>query len=553
MLTHLHIQNFALIDQIEIDLSRGLSVITGETGAGKSILLGALGLILGKRADHTILKNKGRKCIVEGSFFIKDYPLKALFDKYDLDYSEESTLRREINGNGKSRSFINDTPCTLDVLKLIGGQLIDIHSQQQSKQINDPLFQLEVLDALAKNSELLQKYKLSYSIFKSLKIKFAEATAAALTLSKEQDFLNFQFKELESLDLKKGENEALEIEQIRFSNSEDVLNSLQQIQLLLEEDEDNLISKMGKLKQLISTVSKFDSGLDGFVERTQSLYLELQDMNSELSDKASDFEYQPERHQLVEERLGEIHRLHKKHGVESVEDLMELKNTLEEQLISISSSDERLDKLKQSIQGERNKLENFSSQLTKKRLAVISALQLKVEGTLKSLGISHAQFIVSFEPKNDFSSVGKDSFQFLFSANKGVVPTLVSKTASGGESSRLMLAIKDILAEHQQLPTILFDEIDTGVSGEIAEKMGAILSTMGEKRQVISITHLPQLAAKGNHHYFVFKDDSSERSITQIKRLTTDERLEELAKMLSGAKLTVAAMNNAKELLHQTG
>ncbi len=550
MLNQLSIQNFALIDQVEIDFSGGLSVITGETGAGKSILLGALGLILGKRADHSVLKDTSRKCIVEGVFDLRGYKLSVFFDKNDLDYSDSSILRREINGNGKSRSFINDTPCTLDVLKKLGSQLIDIHSQQQTLQLNDSQFQLKIVDALAGNDKLLSSYQKDFVVYQNLKSRIQSFEQELAEAKQQEDYLNFQFKELEELNLKVGENDVLEQEQKRFANSEDILKNLSEAQSLLTDKEDNIIGQLSALKQCMQQSEQYDSDFTELLGRVSSMLIELQDVSSEVEGKSQDFEYDPERHRVVEERLGDIHRLQKKHVCSDADTLIEIKENIESQLLAVSNSDEQLKSLEKELDQIKEKLATQASKLTKKRKASLPSFQTKVEETLQSLGIPFACLRVEHQNQNDFTKSGKDSFDFLFSANKGIDPAKVSKTASGGETSRLMLAIKEIIAQHQQLPTILFDEIDTGVSGEIAEKMGTILAKIGKQRQVISITHLPQLAAKGEHHYFVYKDVVNDRSSTQLKKLTDDERISELAKMLSGSTLTEAALNNAKELLH---
>ncbi|MFT6167231.1 MAG: DNA repair protein RecN (Recombination protein N) [Vicingaceae bacterium] len=549
MLQQLSIQNFALIDRVEIDFYSGLSVITGETGAGKSILLGALGLILGNRADHSVLKDSTKKCIVEGSFKLENYALQKFFEDNNLDYSDESILRREINGNGKSRSFINDTPCTLDILKNLGVQLIDIHSQQQTLQINDTSFQLKIIDALANSSDLLKEYKVNFRNYLELKKKISVFQLEISEGKQQEDYLNFQFEELNKLNLQEGENEKLEQEQRRFANSEEILRNLSLGQSLLSEKEENIVDQISSLKQVLAQTERYDESFAELLARVNSTLIELQDVASELEDKAQLFEYYPERHQFVEERLGEVHRLQKKHQCVDADDLIEKKEIIESQLLGLNNSDEDLRKLEEELKKLENTIEKQSNLLTKGRISVLDAFQEQVENTLKNLGIPFAKLDVKHQKLLEYTKDGKDAFDFLFSANKGVDPAIVSKTASGGETSRLMLAIKEILAKHQQLPTILFDEIDTGVSGEIAEKMGTILANMGRQRQVMSITHLPQLAAKGEHHYFVYKDVVDERSITQLKKLSQEDRVGELAKMLSGATMTEAAMNNARELL----
>tara|TARA_B110000046_G_scaffold57595_2_gene64437 strand:- start:117234 stop:118889 length:1656 start_codon:yes stop_codon:yes gene_type:complete len=549
MLQQLSIQNFALIDRVEIDFYSGLSVITGETGAGKSILLGALGLILGNRADHSVLKDSSKKCIVEGSFNLKNYSLQNFFEENNLDYSDESILRREMNGSGKSRSFINDTPCALDVLKKLGVQLIDIHSQQQTLQINDASFQLKIIDALANSGDVFKSYKLGFRSYLELKKNISTFQADLAEAKQQEDYLNFQFEELAKLNLQEGENETLEQEQRRFANSEEILKNLSLGQNLLSDNEENITDQLALLKQGLAQSERYDESFGELLRRVNSALIELQDIASELEDKAQLFEYDPERHQYVEERLGEIHRLQKKHLCVNADDLIDKKESIETQLLGATNSDEALKKLQIELVEIEKKIEEQSIQLTKGRISVLDTFQQQVENTLKHLGVPFAKLVVKHQKLSEYTKDGKDAFNFLFSANKGIDATIVSKTASGGETSRLMLAIKEILAKQQHLPTILFDEIDTGVSGEIAEKMGEILANMGSQRQVISITHLPQLAVKGEHHYFVYKDVVDERSITQLKKLSKEDRVGEVAKMLSGATMTEAAMNNARELL----
>lgn len=551
MLKHLSIQNFALIDQIEIEFDSGLSVITGETGAGKSILLGALALILGNRADHDSLKDKTRKCIVEGVFDISSYGLKAFFEQEELDYGVKAILRREINPQGKSRNFINDTPTTLEVMKVLGDQLIDIHSQHQSLKINDSVFQLEVLDSLAKNGGTLNKFQLSYSKYKELSQSLEQLMQEAEASKKQEEYLDFQFKELERLSLNENEIEGLEEEQERFANSEEIIGNLNQLMNGLSQGEANVVDSLTQLKQLLSQTSNYDSSLKESSDRLNSLYIDLQDIAATIESKAEGFQYDPERHQLVEERLGEIHRLQLKHQLATAEELLPLKIAIENQLVAISNVDQQIASLKKEQESYRIELNELASQLSVKRIEASKMLIDEVQKTAQELGMPYAQLEVNHSQRESFNQFGLDNFDFLFSANKGMKPQQISKTASGGEISRLMLAIKRLLAEYKQLPTILFDEIDTGVSGELANQMGIILNEIATQRQVISITHLPQLAAKGKSHFYVYKQEEGERSTSQMKLLTKEERVEEIAKMLSGSKLSEAARINAKELLSQ--
>lgn len=551
MLKQLSVQNFALIDQIEIEFDKGLSVITGETGAGKSILLGALSLILGNRADHDSLKDKSKKCIIEGVFDVSNYDLKSFFDQVELDYADNAIIRREINPQGKSRNFINDTPTTLEVMKSLGSQLIDIHSQHQSLKINDAIFQLEVLDALANNQDQLEKYQAIYKSYKQLSARLEALTIEAAESKKQEDYLTFQFEELEALNLKQGEIEGLEEEQERFANSEEIISNMSQLVNGLSQGETNVVDSLAQLKQLLSQTEKYDASLKEDSERLTSLHIELVDLAAELESKAEGFHHDPERQQIVEERLGEAHRLQLKHQLSSAEELIPLKIKLEQQLEAISTVDQQLAATEKELKQSRSELKQLATQLSEKRIAASKQLIKEVEKTVHQLGMQYARLEVNQLSREEFNQYGIDNFDFLFSANKGMEPQLISKTASGGEISRLMLAIKRVLAEYKHLPTILFDEIDTGVSGEVANQMGIILEEIGSQRQVISITHLPQIAAKGKSHFYVYKEDEGERSISQMKRLTQDERVEELAKMLSGSTLSEAARINAKELLSQ--
>lgn len=551
MLKQLSIQNFALIDELNIRFSEGLSVITGETGAGKSILLGALRLILGERADHSSLKNQSEKCIIEGVFSVKQYALQALFEDNDLDYWEETIIRREISPQGKSRNFINDTPTTLEVMKRLGERLIDIHSQHQSLQINDPDFQLNVIDALASNHHLRLDYSTTFKQYSKLKKQLTEVTLEAAEAQKEEDYLRFQFEELEALNLQPDEVQALEKEQEFLANSEEILRNLSQIDGILSQREENALEMLRQVKLLMDQSSRYFEDMEEMNQRYKSSLIELEDIAQEISTKAENLEFDPNRQQLVEERLGEIHRLQKKHSMENAEHLVDFKDELDQKLAELSNYDIQIEKLSKELNQSELKLNEFSKILSKSRLKVLDTISEKVEESLKKLGIPHAVLSIDHQLRSEAQSDGIDQFNFLFSANKGVAPQQVAKTASGGEVSRLVLSIKALLADHQQLPTILFDEIDTGVSGEVADQMGSLLSDIAQKRQVISITHLPQIAAKGQSHYFVFKSNDEERTKTQMRALTEDERINEIAKMLSGKNLSEAAINNAKELLQQ--
>lgn len=550
MLSKLSIKNFALIDFVEIDLTNGLTVITGETGAGKSILLGALSLILGNRADHSTLKDELKKCVIEGVFQIEKYGLESFFEKHDLDFYPSTIVRREIAPQGKSRSFVNDTPVTLDVLKQLGLRLIDIHSQHQSLQINNGDFQIDVIDVIADSSLLLEQYKLHYKEYRRLGIAVEESKNKAADARKQEDYLNFQFSELEELGLKEGEAPELEKEQGRFANSEEILKSLSQADHTLSNGESTILGALQIVRQALDQTQHFHPDLKEIADRFSSVAIELQDLSQELESQLDSFQYNPERHQIVEERLAAILSLQRKHQLADAEQLIFVKEEIEKQLQSVSNEEQKLDALTIALNKEKEQLSQLSEDLSQKRVSILTGFEKTIEKSLSDLGIPYPQFKVIHESLDEFKAKGSDQFKFLFSANRGIAPQPIANKASGGEISRLMLSIKSAMAEHMQLPTIIFDEIDTGLSGQIAEKMGDILKQMSKDCQVISITHLPQLAAKGEAHYFVYKSDEAV-SETRLKMLSQEERVEELAKMLSGKNLSKAAINNAKELLMQ--
>ncbi len=550
MLSKLSIQNFALIDFVEIDLTEGLTVITGETGAGKSILLGALSLILGNRADHSTLKDQSKKCVVEGLFELEKYYLEKFFEKYDLDFSTTTIIRREITPQGKSRSFINDTPVTLEVMRHLGVQLIDIHSQHQSLQINNANFQLNIVDVMANSENLLSKYAAHYAIFQRVGKELEETKSKASEARKQEDYLNFQFSELETLNLQEGEVKDLEQEQERFANSEEILKNLSQSDHLLSKGDQSVLDALQMVRQALEQTQHFHNDLKEIADRFSSVAIELQDISQELELQLDKFQYHPERHQIVEERLATILNLQRKHQLSDAEQLIKVREEIEIQLQSVSDYEHKIQALSKKRNAEEEILKELSADLSRKRKAVLPKLKKAIEKSLIELGMPHAKLEIEHEIMEQFRAKGCDQFEFLFSANKGIAPQQIANKASGGEISRLMLSIKSAMAKHKQLPTILFDEIDTGVSGQIAEKMGEILKQMSKECQVISITHLPQLAAKGSAHYFVYKSEG-EVSQTNLKKLDDEERVEELAKMLSGKSLSDAAINNAKELLTQ--
>lgn len=549
MLQSLYIQNYALIEKLSIDFSKGLSVITGETGAGKSILLGALKLVLGERADHSHLKDQSRKCIVEASFNVDSYDLEVFFEENELDYWENSIFRREISPQGKGRSFINDTPVKLELLRKLSEHLLDIHAQHQSLQINQVGFQLSVIDALASSQELYNEYQRTYATWLKQKEAFGKLQDEIEKSKSDQDYWQFQFDELAALNYQKGEERQLVEEQETLANVEELIEVQNQINQLLDGEESNLIIQLKQLQNLVSKNATLVSAYKEVKERLSSAVIELEDIAHDLIALGDGLEFDPNRLQVVDERLAEIHRLQKKHLLEEADQLEEQYEALDDKLNQIDNSDAELDKLKQQVEQLYADLMQKGEKLSKKRQSVISLLKTEIQSSLEKLGIPNAQLDVQHQRKPQAEANGLDSFSFLFSANKGMAPQKLANTASGGEVSRLVLAVKSLLASKKGLPTLLFDEIDTGISGEVADQMGDLLYQMAYNRQLICITHLPQIAAKGDQHFFVYKDQEADKTITKIKLLEEEERVGEIAKMLSGKKTTEAAMNNARDLL----
>tara|TARA_R110002049_G_scaffold166649_4_gene332753 strand:- start:944 stop:2599 length:1656 start_codon:yes stop_codon:yes gene_type:complete len=551
MLTSLKISNYALIEELYTKPDQSFTIITGETGAGKSILLGALGLIIGQRADLNALKDKSKKCIVEAQFSIENYDLKALFLANDLDYDPLTIVRREITPNGKSRAFINDTPVNLNQLKELGDHLIDIHSQHNTLTLNTNQFQLKLIDALAENKQLLVDYTTAYKLYKSTKKVLTEKEASIAQAKAEENFLQFQFDELDQLRLVENEDEELEEEQRSLEHVEDTKVSLSAaLNHLINQDENAMdLIRLGKTQ--LSDASKYNKVAEELNQRLSSLFIELQDITSELELENEKLEYDPERLEYIRERLSSIFSLQKKHSVSSVKELIAIKNTIEDKLLAITNFDDDINRLKSDLLKAEELLLKVSKELSVRRNAAKPILEAQVKELLSRLGMKNAILSVQINPIENFTLNGKEEVQFLFTANKGLEERELSKVASGGELSRLMLAIKRILAQKEHLPTIIFDEIDTGVSGEIADKVGDILKEMSHDLQIISITHLPQMASKGNSHLKVYKEDVGNVTHSYIKELTKDERIEELAKMLSGSKTTTAAIDNAKALLNE--
>ncbi|WP_291856483.1 DNA repair protein RecN [Marinilabilia sp.] len=549
MLKSLSIKNYALIDKANIEFGLGFTVITGETGAGKSIMLGALGLVLGQRSDVSVIGDKENKCVIESVFDVSRYGLQSLFEEEDVDYEEETVLRREILPSGKSRAFVNDTPVNLNFLKSLSDKLIDVHSQHQNLLLGDNRFQLNVVDTVAGNQKIKSNYREAYHIYRKLlseKKKLEELNARQRS---DQDYWEFQFKQLEEASLQAGEQTELERELEALSHVEEIKSALSQASMMLYENEQPMVQELFHLKEALQKISAYLPQGDELSDRLNSVYIELKDIAEEITERGTEVEFDPARQQLVQERLDMIFSLQQKHHVDSVEALIEIKEDLFSKLEQLASFDEELAGLEREIAVALKKLREQSEVLTKSREKVFKPIEQSIQSQLRELGMPNARFSVSNQRSNDFGSEGQDEIAFLFSANKSAQLTDIPKVASGGEISRVMLCIKSLLSDAKGLPTIIFDEIDTGVSGEIADRMGRIMHSMGKNIQVVSITHLPQIAGKGNRHFKVFKTETDHQTISSVKLLSNDERLTEIAGMLSGSSVTDAALENARFLM----
>ncbi|OFX87429.1 MAG: DNA repair protein RecN [Bacteroidetes bacterium GWF2_33_16] len=549
MLQSLYIQNYALINELEIDFKSGLNIITGETGAGKSILLGALSLILGQRADTTVLKDKSKKCFVEAKFVINKFEVKDFFKVNELDYEDITIIRREITDSGKSRAFINDTPVNISILKDLGTFLVDIHSQHETLLLGENQFQLDLIDSFVNQKELLNDYLKNYIEYKNLTSEYHQLVSNSEKAKSDLDYFNFQFNQLESANLKLGEQDELEEELEKLSHIEEIKLNLTNANQILSGENIDILSQLKQAKNSISTIAKFLGNKEDIATRMDSVYIELNDMALEIENLNSSFEHDPDRLEFIKTRLDSIYSLQQKHKCKSVDELLSIKDELQQKIDHISSLDFRIEDIQKQLNRLIELLNNKAGQISQNRKKSIPAVEKKIVEMLQQLGIPNAQFVVEQLPTDEFLPTGKEIIRFMFSANKNVKPEELSKIASGGEMSRLMLSLKSLMAESSTLPTIIFDEIDSGTSGEIADKMGAIIKRMAGKMQVIHITHLPQIASKGDYHFLVYKKDNHETTNTYIKLLSKEERIDEIAKMLSGELLTTAAVQNAKVLL----
>ncbi|CAN1516840.1 RecN ATPase involved in DNA repair [Flavobacteriaceae bacterium] len=550
MITSLAIKNYALIDKLTIDFSKGFSIITGETGAGKSIILGALGLALGKRADLTSLKNKEEKCVIEAHFEISKYNLLPFFEANDLDYENDTIIRREILPSGKSRAFVNDSPVNLQELQELSLYLIDIHSQQQTQELSDENVQFKIIDAIANNFGQINEYQNVLKSYKSDKAKLNSLLKKKSEASKEQEYNTFLLEELVSSKLKSGEQETLEADYEQLNNVEIIKESLDKSLAIANEDQIGVSHNLNEIKNSIQKIASFSGDYNSLFERITSLKIEFEDIAIELNRCTEKLINDPEQLNLINQKLQLIYNLQKKHQVSTVDDLIVIQSKLENAVLELGNIDEEIVKLTHLVDANVKQLDQICDAIHAKRVEAIPILSQKLITILETLGMPNVRFSMEIKGTSTYFENGKDELQFLISANKGTDFGLLKKVASGGEMSRIMLAVKAILAQYSKLPTLVFDEIDTGVSGEIANRMGEIMKEMSTHMQIFAITHLPQIAAKGNAHFKVYKSTVGEETQSELKLLTSEERIIEIAQMLSGTVVSDSALNHAKALLN---
>ena len=549
MLKQLHISNYALIDELSVGFETGFNVITGETGAGKSILLGALGFALGDRADTGVLYDKDKKCVVEAQFMLDDENLKPLFEENDLDFETECIFRRELNPQKKSRAFINDTPVALQTMKEIGSQLVDIHSQHDSLLLTDADFQLKLLDEIAQNGELLAEYQTEYSHYNALKRKLNELKEMATKNTAENDYLKFQLDELDKADLKEGEYADIEQTLSVMENAEEIKTLLVTANGLMDDSENAILGQVNALTSTLQRMKHLLPYSEELAERVENLKVELKDIAYDLRRKEDETQFDEGQLQSLQERYDLLSRLMMKHRVGGYEELIALRDSLKEKVNAFENIDEAIAQAAKELKASEKQLSTLAKALHDKRGQAAVAFGEKVMVLVRQLAMPFAQFQVCVERQESFGSKGSDEIRFLFSANKGIAPDDIRRVASGGELSRLMLSIKSAVSSYNYIPTLIFDEIDTGVSGEVAAKIGGIMRQMGNALQLISITHLPQVASQAEHHYFIYKDNEGERTQSHIRLLGSDERIQEIAKMLSNDQVTPEAIKAAEVLL----
>lgn len=550
MLQHLTIENYALIKSLDINFAKGFTTITGETGSGKSIILGALGLLLGQRADVQVLFEKDKKCVVEATFDIKDLDLMSFFEDNDLDYDDTLLLRREIQPSGKSRAFINDTPASLQVMKDLGVYILDIHSQHQTLTLKNSDFQLSLLDVMCTSQDCKNDYRQEYTIYKKHKAELHALEEQERKDKADLDYHQFLFNELQQVQLQDGEQEELEQEQKLLANAESIKSNLMAVVLACDDSEDAVVSRLQSCKSLLAKVADYHSSIGEVYARFDSCLIELRDIISEIESIDSEIQYSPQRQEEVNQRLDAIYRLQTKHGVNTIAELLEIQNQLDDKLQVVSSLDGKIEEARKALALSEKKLGTLAKQLTALRKEAANLLQKQIQPILSDLGMKDAEFRVDILSAEGFMATGCDEVSFMFNANKGGQLREIGKVISGGELSRVMLAIKSLITSKSLLPTIIFDEIDTGVSGEISGKVGSIMKRMSATTQVFAITHLPQIAAKADTHLKVYKKVENERTLSQMIILNDNDRVEEIAKMLSSDKVTDSALATARELMN---
>ena len=549
MLTRLSISNYALIDKLVVDFHVGLNSVTGETGAGKSIILGALGLILGNRADLSVLKDKDEKCIVEGIFEIGNYRLNSFFEVNDLDYDKTTIIRREITPNGKTRAFINDTPVNLKTLQELGLSLIDIHSQHQNLELGNQKFQLNLVDTVSGSAYVLAEYQRLFGDFKKYSKQLQEVKEKSEKAQADLDYFQFQFNQLDEASLRIGEQEELESELEVLTHAEEIKSSFQNIQNLLDDERFSVIQNLKESHKVMQKIQGYISESPELANRLESSMLELKDIMDEVETLSDKIEYNPARIEQINDRLNIIFGLQQKHHVGTEAELIQLKDSFEGKINTVTGYENEIKQLEKQLKSCHKELELKAAELTVVRKKVFPDIIKSIISDLQNMGMPKSKFEIQQSTLPEFTSLGKDSISFLFSANSDVEPAEISKIASGGEMSRFMLAIKNLLRNSKSLPTVIFDEIDSGVSGEIALKMGTIIKSFSSTTQIINITHLPQIAAKGDAHFVVYKYESGGKTFTSIKQLSDNERVQELAKMVGGENVTDSILKTAKELM----
>jgi DNA repair protein RecN (Recombination protein N) len=553
MLNRLIIKNYAIIDRLEIAFDEHLNIITGETGAGKSILLGALNLILGERADTKVLYNQEDKCVVEANFAIQQKELADFFEQNELDFEPNTIVRREINQNGKSRAFVNDTPVNLSLLKELGEKLVNLHSQHETLELTKSGFQMNVVDTLAKNKPLLEQYRQAFRLYKKHELALRDLITQNQNASAELDYLQYQWKELDEAKLEKDEQQELETEQNTLSNIDEIKRALLAATTLLTNGETNAIDQLNDVQSQLKNVKNYNTEIAALADRLHSTQVELKDIANELGQLEDDASLDPERLEEVSQRLSLIYRLEKKHSVATIDDLLAIQDSLIERIALVDNGTEQISKLQLSLQAELKKLNELALQLHQAREKVLREFQNNVVVLLTKVGMPNATFKVEIQKSNQqiLNDFGFTEIKFLFSANKGFAPQEIKEVASGGELSRLMLCIKSLIADIDDMPTLIFDEIDNGISGSVAMKVGEIMKNLSRYHQLICITHLPQIAKTADQHLYIYKEETTHRTNTRIKRLNEEERILEIAKMLSGENISEASLANAKELIYQ--